>query len=150
MQGTIVPSPAMLQHLRDALVGVGDYTDSPCTVSLVEGVFDPADPTAWPAPSAHFAGLDSDAAPVLMFDGASQKWYVQWPDPAGGWVFTAGTITTSITITGYIVENTTFKLGATTISPVTITANGDTISLPEVTMEVSDTLVVPASQPQPV
>ncbi len=146
MRSMFIPTPGFLAALRGVLVGVPDYTDAICTVRLVEGEFDPADPATWPSPSAHFLGVDSDDVPTIEYDAVSEAWYIVWPDPVAGWDFVAATITSDITVTGYIVGSTE-QLGATKIEAVTVTANGQHVVLPFVVLEVSPSLLVPADQP---
>lgn len=150
MIGMIRPSPDLISQLRQALATVVGYTDSPVTVRLVEGEFDPDNPATWPSPSTHFGGRDSEAGAEIHFDAASNLWYLYWPDPTDGWMFGAESITDAVTITGFTVKVGTAKVGATKIGPINITANDQTITLPYVTAAISNTIVIPAAVPTPI
>lgn len=147
MNGTLVPTPIFEQHTRDAMEVIVGYTDDVWTVSLVEGSFDPSIPTAWPTASAHFTPLVSDDTPQLHFDAASGKYYLVAPEPASGWQFSSSTITTSISVGGYIVKCGTNLIGANTIPTVTITADSQNITLPYVSVEAPTRPWVSATSP---
>jgi len=147
MFGTVVPTPVLQQGGRASLEVVPGYTDDVWTVSIVEGSFTPADPTTWPAASSKFTPKVSDDLPSLHFDAASGKYFLMAPEPAGGWLFAATGISASITAGGYIIKCGTNLVGADLITPATITADGQTVTLPYVCLEVAANPYVPGTTP---
>jgi len=148
MKSVFVPTPDFVEALRGVLLTAAGFTDDTVTVSLVEGEFDPADPDSWPTASTHFAPLESGAECELVFDAVSEQWFLSWPDPVGGWVFTAATITDSVTVSGFLCKVGTNLVGANTLSPApTVTANDQTITLPYVAVPVTPNVVEAADVP---
>jgi len=147
MKSMFRPTVAFSSALRNRFLNVPDWTDDNCTVKLVEGDFDPEDPTTWPAGSSTFTALDSDGNPTIEYDAVSEQYLLVWPEPAGGWTFTAGSITTPITISGFTVDVAGAKIGANLIDPVTFTATGQVLALPEVCQGIPADVVDPGETP---
>jgi hypothetical protein len=150
MQSTIIPTEALATAIRNIVDNATGYLDEASTVTLVEGDFDPADPTTWPSASAHFDPIDANTLADVQFDAVSGQWYIVFPDPPLGWDFVASTVTTSVIITGYLVTTGANKVGATKIGPITVTANGQHITLPYVALQWPAPILIAASQPQPI
>jgi len=147
MYATVVPSPDLLAAARTLLGDISGFTDIAWTVSLVEGAFDPTDPDTWPAASVHFDPLDSGSSHAVFFDAASGKWFMEGPEPAGGWTFSAETITDPITVTGFIVEAGTALVGAMSCQPINVTATGQVVTLPFVTLQVPEVVLLSPTPP---
>lgn len=125
------------QGLLATEIGGSDwFVATNAVVTLVETAFDPKVVTSYPTDSAHFANKTSSGLATVVFDAPSGKRLIVWPDPTGGWVFTAATITVPITVNGYVVRIDGFITGGNTISPVTITANGQLVVLPSLSIEL--------------
>jgi len=150
MRSTFLPTADLLEEIRQAFVGIAGWTLDVVAVSLVEGDFDPEDPDSWPAASSHFASKNSGDGPSIILDSDSGAWMLKWPDPESGWNFPATSITDSVTITGYIVKNGTNKIGATKIAPQVITVTDEVVTIPYVSLQLSESFFVEASQPQPI
>jgi len=148
MRSSFVPTPAFIDAMRLRFVTIPDVTDVSANVSLVEGMFDSADPDTYPAASTHFGPLESDAAPTIEYDAVEEAWFIVWPDPAAGWDFVSATITDAVTITGYRVDSTgDIILGAVHVEEVTVTADGQHVVLPSVALEIFPDVIVPAAEP---
>ncbi len=150
MRSTVVPSPDFQTAASNAVTGTPDYLDVEWDAHLVEGSFDPAVPASWPTASAHFTAITSDGVPTFVNDGATGKLFAVAPEPAGGWEFLSATITTGITVGGYIIKQGTTLIGAALITPVTITANSQAITLPYVALEIPRTPLPVDITPVPV
>jgi len=135
-----------LAAIRAKYEEVGGWTDVSITVSLTDVTFDPADPTTYPAASSHFTPATGSNA-TMDFDASTGKYFLQWGDPDGGWVFTAATITTTIQVTGYVVKAGSNVIGANLIGPYNVSANGQTITLPYIASEVPDALLIAGPVP---
>jgi hypothetical protein len=150
MQSVGIITPAFQTALRTALAGITDFTDDDCEVGLVEGEFDPSDPATWPTLSTHFDEAESGGVPTVAFDSVSEQWFLIWPEPTGGWTFTAETITTPVTITGFVVRQGTSKLFANLIGPITVVTTGDVIVLPYIAQAVDEPILVDGESPLPI
>jgi len=150
MIGTLVGNPAFNLAALPALESVAGWTDEASAVYLVDEDFDVNDPLTWPLPSDHFVAEDASASAQVYFDAVTSAWYLVFPDPVGGWLFTAATITTSISVTGYVVQTGGNNIGAAKIGPVTVTANGQNILLPIVALALNTPLFQNGGQPTPV
>jgi len=137
MKSMMVASPELKQAAIEASNTLSAYTADAVVVRLVEGTFDPADPGSWPAPSSHFTSKTSGISPTVEYDAASESWYVVWPDPTGGWDYVSASVTDPVTITGYTVKNGGGDaVGAATIPPVAVAADGQHIVLPFIALGI--------------
>lgn len=145
MNANVAVSPVIQVTFRSMYNGVVDYTDTPAIMRLVEGEFDPLDPTSWPAPSTHFAAKTS-GNPSIDFDAVTGKWYLVWPDPVGGWSFISATITDAVTITGFTLKTAAGDpVGACKLAGVSVTADGQVVVVPYAAVQIPDKpFLVPA------
>lgn len=147
MDSTVVFAAQMAPYFRGLYEGAADIFSPAWDVSLVEDTLDPKDSTTYPAASTHFAPLTAGGESALAFDAASGKYFMVAPEPAGGWVFTAATITDPITIRGFICECGTVKVCGMLVNPISVTANGQTITIPQVVAEVAAAFMVDGTPP---
>jgi len=139
MESQFVPTPAFLEAARNAIAVMEPYMVDAVTVSLLEEVPDPDNPAGWPAVSSHFDALVSDATPTIIWDAVSERWFIIFGDPEGGWQFLAETITDPVTIVGYkITMAGPNYVGSIELAPVTVTVTGQAITLPYVAVALDD------------
>jgi len=148
MHGTIAYVPAVNDGIRNVIPALPDWMDTAAVVRLVEGEFDPLDKTTWPAPSAAFAGKTSGSPVAVNFDAASEKWFIVVPEPVGGWIFTAGTVTDTVTISGFIAKTAGGEEQfAALIAPIAVTETGQTITLPYLAAELPNQMIIVPDMP---
>jgi len=142
MIANIVPSDEVVVLLRDALLGVGAYTDVAPTVSLLVGEYDVHDGDSWPAASAAFTPLVATDPWELQFDALSGKTLMVAPDPDGGWDFVstgAGVEITGFKVTGTATTDHVFA--ARFLNPIPVTEVGQHITIPYIAADASIVLL---------
>jgi len=139
--------PQVQTELRTALSQVPVLVDLAAVVRVVETAFDPKDPATYPVVSTHFATKTASGVATLVFDLASGKYLLVFPDPTGGWTFVAATITDPVTVQGYVVTVDGYDIGANTIPAKTVTANGQELTLPYLCIEIPTTVIADVAIP---
>jgi len=143
-QDLLVPAA----RAQSDILGGTFYWGAVQKVALVEGDFNPADPTTWPAPSTNFSALDSDSIWEVWYDAVAANNKFLLPEPEGGWNFPA--VAAGPSITGFIVRDAadlTKKTGAAIFAtPIPITAAGQLVVLPNISVP-ADGLFQPVDSP---
>jgi len=138
MDANVVVANQTLTAVRDALVGMVDWFDGPARVRLVSTTFNPADATTYPVTSTSFAAKDAGGLFEVQFDALSGKWFLVALDPDEGWDFTSTAAGDSIV--GFIVAATADanEIGGNLfVNPIPVTAVGQHITLPWVTIDIT-------------
>ena len=143
MNANVVSSNEFQAIVRDSFDSVGDWTDLPCTVSLVEGDFNPKVKATYPAASAAFTPLVAGATWEIQYDSTSGRFYLVAPDPDEGWDFVA--LSGGVTISGFKIHGldaAVERVGANLFAtPIAVGAAGEHITLPWVALDVTDVIL---------
>lgn len=143
MQPNTVASLDLQQNYRSMAGNIVDFTDMVADVFLVAVPFtasEDIDPLDLPAVSAGgLVSLQCSSSPSVIYDVATGRWQLFFPEPTGGWRFaTVNTTNLPATIYGFRVTSDAGEfIGCGNIVPQQFTASGQSIILPTVSLGIA-------------
>lgn len=135
-----IASEGLTNMYLDKLLEVGDWTDTPATVSLVTVPFEESadiDQATIPPDAATF-NTKTSAGPIIVDTPESGGKSMVWPDPIGGFKFTSTAASPTGNAYGYRVDAGDNFLGAKTFpQPVIVDAADKVIYIGEIRLPIN-------------